>query len=213
MRQPSTPSSAFYHPFDAILGTIARIRILRELCVHGGELSTSILAERAGLSRFGASNAISDLVAHGVVRPVGLGRSVPYALNLEHTLAIPLMVLFQAEAQRVDTILQIVRDAAERMDLKPSAIWLYGSVARGEDTAGSDIDLAVINYHGDADSMAALLREALDEVADPSITISVISLSGSGIDELEDQKSDIWEQIQTDAITVFGSPPEVVAHG
>jgi len=213
MRHPSSPSSAFFQPFDSILGTIARIRILRELCVHGGALSATILAERTGLSRFGASNAISDLVDHGVVRPAGLGRSVPYALNLEHTLAIPLMVLFQAEAQRVDMILQIVRDTAERMNPKPSAIWLYGSVARGEDMADSDIDLAVINYHGDADSMAALIREALDEVADPSITISVISLSGAGIGELKDQESDIWKQIQMDAITVFGRPPEVVTHG
>ena len=213
MRKPSSPSSAFFQPFDSILGTTARIRILRELCVHGGELSVTILADRTGLSRYGASNAIADLVDYGVVRPVGLARSVPYALNLEHSLAVPLMVLFQAEAERVDTILQIVRDTAERMNPKPSAIWLYGSVARGEDAVGSDIDLAVINHNGDAEAMAAMIREALEEVADPSITISVISLSGPGTGEFEDQDSDIWLKMQRDAITIFGSPPEVITHG
>ncbi len=213
MRHPSSPSSAFFQPFDSILGTIARIRILRELCVHGGELSATILAERTGLSRFGASKAIADLVDYGVVRLVGLGRSVPYALNLEHTLAVPLMVLFQAEAERVDMILQMVRDTAERMDPKPSAIWLYGSAARGEDTAGSDVDLAVISYEGDAKLMAQTIRDSLEKVTDPSIAISVVSVSGRGLSEYDEPDNKVWEQIQMDAITIFGSPPEVVTHG
>ena len=213
MRHPSTPSSAFFHPFDSILGTIARIRILRELCVHGGELSTSILAERTGLSRYGAANAISDLLAYSIIRPVGLGRSVPYTLNLEHSLAVPLMVLFQAEADRVDRIFQLVRDTAEQMEPKPSAIWLYGSAARGEDVAGSDIDLAVIGPEGDEKRMAQRLREALEEVTDPTLDISVVSISGREPADVDGLEKHVRERIQQDAITIFGCPPEAVTHG
>ncbi len=214
MRHPSSPSSALYHPFDSILGTIARIRLLRELCIHGGELSPSVLAERTGLSRWGASNALADLVEHGIVRPVGLGRSVPYALNLEHSLAIPLMILFQAEAERVDRIMQIVRETAERMDPQPASVWLYGSTARREDSATSDIDLAVIGGDKDAETIAAVIRDALEqEVTDPTIMISVISLTNSGVQQFVEQNDEGWNQIQEDAITLFGSPPEVVKHG
>jgi len=214
MRHPSTPSSAFFHPFDSILGTIARIRILRELCVHGGELSPSILAERTGLSRWGASNALADLVDLRIVRAVGLGRSVPYTLNLEHSLAVPLMVLFQTEAERVDRIMAIIRETAERMDPQPVSVWMYGSVARGEDTAASDIDLAVISNEQNAEALASIIRDALEEeVTDPSLQISVISLTSSGISELDDRASEVWNQIQEDAITLFGSPPEAVIHG
>ncbi len=123
------------------------------------------------------------------------------------------MILFQAEAERVDRIMQIVRETAERMDPQPASIRLYGSTARREDSATSDIDLAVIGGDKDAETIAAVIRDALEqEVTDPTIMISVISLTNSGVQQFVEQNDEGWNQIQEDAITLFGSPPEVVKH-
>ena len=214
MRRPSTPSSSLFHPLDSMLGTIARVRILRELCIHGGELSPSVLAERTGLSRWGASSALAELVAHGIVRPVGLGRSVPYSLNRGHPFSGTLLELFRAEAERVDRIMQIVRETAEGMDPKPQAVWLYGSSARGEDKASSDVDFAVIAEGGEVENMAALLREALEaEMTDPTVVVSVVALTRVGIERLVEKDNQAWERICLDAITLFGRPPGEMGNG
>ena len=214
MRRPTTPSSSLFQPFDSMLGTIAHVRILRELCIHGGELSPPVLADRTGLSRWGTSRALEELVAHGIVRPVGLGRSIPYSLNREHTFSEILVELFRAEAERVDIIMQIVRETAEGMDPKPEAVWLYGSSARGEDIASSDVDFVVIAEGGEVENMATLLREALEtEVTDPTVVVSVVALTNTGIEHLVEKDRHAWERICLDAIALFGRPPEEIDHG
>jgi len=110
--------------------------------------------------------------------------------------------------------MQIVRETAAGMDPKPQAVWLYGSSARGEDKASSDVDFAVIAEGGEVENMAALLREALEtEVTDPTVVVSVVALTRAGIERLVEKDSQVWERICLDAITLFGRPPEEMEHG
>lgn len=57
-----------------------------------------------------------------------------YRLNRRHALAEPVAELFRAEAARADVLFEGIRSVAERMHPPPVAVWLFGSVARGEDT-------------------------------------------------------------------------------
>jgi predicted nucleotidyltransferase len=51
--------------------------------------------------------------------------------------------------------------------LDPEAVWLYGSVARGDDNGDSDIDLLVVLQSLDPASIMELKRRVYDSVTTP----------------------------------------------
>lgn len=203
-----------YQPIDEILGTPAGVRVLRVLALHGGELSGSEVARRADLSRTGAWRALTRLGAVAVVETVGQGHSVPYRLNRRHPLAEPIVTLFRAEAARAEAFFDQIRSAAERMDPPPRAVWLYGSAARREDTAESDVDIAIVGRDGESRRQAERLRDALEEFAeDWSVRPSVISLSVEEARRLSAEERAFWDEVERDAVVLFGAAPGEVVSG
>ncbi|MBI4545989.1 MAG: nucleotidyltransferase domain-containing protein [Gemmatimonadetes bacterium] len=214
MRVASSPASTLYHPLDTALGRPAALRVLRVLCVHGGELSTTSLAARAGLTRAGAWQALTKLVELGVVEVVGQGRAVSYRLNRRHPLARPLEELFLAEAARVDSLFEHVRQMAEEFEPQPRAVWLLGSVARHQDRADSDVDLIVVGSHAAVRRQAEVLRESLLKLtADWAVRPSVISITSEDARRHLAEDSRFWRNLERDAVVLFGCTPREVLHG
>src|ERR1700678_3347019 len=73
----------------------------------------------------------------GVIRTRIVGRAVVHAINEDHFSVAPLRSLLDQMTALTETAIQIAGDSVQ-------AIILFGSVARGEARAESDIDLAVI---------------------------------------------------------------------
>lgn len=119
------------------------VRVARVLADHGGSLGVSDIARRARLALPSTRTALRRLLESEVVTAVGAGRSMVCALRPEHPLAPALTVLFAAEREQADTVLGAIRYAAAALRPAPLAVWLYGSVARGEDEPTSDIDIAL----------------------------------------------------------------------
>lgn len=124
---------------DDVLGSRAKVAVLRCLWdeVHES-LSGRAVARRTQLSHAGALNAIRELEAHRVVRMTQEGR---FLIDREHELVSRgLSPLFALEAgferRLTDLILGVVPRAL--------TVVLFGSVARGEETESSDIDVLVI---------------------------------------------------------------------
>ncbi|MEX0891448.1 MAG: nucleotidyltransferase domain-containing protein [Gemmatimonadota bacterium] len=182
------------------------------MCLHGEPLTPPELAWRAGISRAGAWNALEALEEIGIVGPVGTGGSVPYQLNEAHPLADTIRTLYAEEANRADGVFSEVRTAAATLDPPPLAVWLYGSVARAEDRADSDLDIAVVGRdREDARSGARQLREALEGFAARwAIHPSVISLSGEEIEALRRDNNEFWQRIIEDGIPLLGTAPEAL---
>ncbi len=214
MRPPGSATSMFYNPFDHILGTVASIRILRELSVHGAEMPMSLIVDRTGLSYPGTQQAMVRLLESGVVEMLGSGRSVLYRLNKANILNEGLQNLFLLEQERVNHVLQQVREFAADRSPHPIAVWLYGSVARREDSVGSDVDfMLVIEQEDSVQGIAESFLDMLLFTSEWSIFPSVVVLSAGDINELIKGQPDRWASLKEDSITLFGSSATEIENG
>ncbi len=159
MREPPI-QSALRYPLN-VLGSRANVRVLRELCAHGGDLSVAHLANASRLTLQGVRNALIELQVSHMVGAIGSGRSVLYRLNRTHPLAEALDTLFRAEAERTNSVFGALKMAVDRPEV--IAAWVYGSVARGEDQHDSDLDVALVVGDQGSDIVADAVRAQLSQ--------------------------------------------------
>ena len=95
-------------------------------------------------SRYGLVLVLERLVEHGLVAAIPAARGNLYQLNREHVLApvVGAAVRTRAEVDRR------LAEASARLTPKPLSIAVFGSVARGDATALSDLDLLIITTDG-----------------------------------------------------------------
>jgi DNA-binding transcriptional ArsR family regulator len=217
MARPSR-SSLFYHPLDEILGSPALVRVARVLAAHGGILGVSDIARRAKLSLPSVRAALRRLLELEVVTAVGAGRSMVCTLRPQHPLAPALVAMFDAEREQASGVLRAIREAAETLRPAPVALWLYGSVARGEDDAASNMDLALVSTESRPAMQADALRDAISLVLPARAhRISVVALGLDDVRRLAREPTDFWRELERDAVVLAGDAPahvhERAAHG
>jgi predicted nucleotidyltransferase len=136
-----------FHLLDALLGTTTKVRVLRTLLSLTSPVSGSEAQRLAGVrsadSMWTALDELSDL---GILTREQTRGSHLYRINREHDLFAPLAALFEAEAGRLGRLREWLRETLVEADLADSirSVILYGSNARGEATARSDVDLLVV---------------------------------------------------------------------
>lgn len=145
---------------DSVLGPHSKISVLRVLFSQDG-LSGREVARRAGLSPRSASLALSHLVRVGIVGRKSVGGTHQFSVIRERYLVSgALGSLFAEEADLPATIgrrlLKIVGDA------KCASIALFGSYARGEAEAASDLDVLFLLNDSD---QAGKAKKALEDGA------------------------------------------------
>lgn len=216
MPAPSIAQSVFRYPLTVALAGEGGVRLLRELARHGGPLSPRALADRTGLTVQGARRALKRLAALGLADTVGSADRLLYRLNSAHPLAPALAALFVAEAARVDAVFGAVRAAAAAAALPVLAAWLYGSAARGDDAAASDLDVAIV-FDADRDAEAAVepaleaLREALAPVERAQlVTLSLVGLSRDDVRRLS-TGDPWWANGVREAVPLLGPAPSALA--
>jgi predicted nucleotidyltransferase len=213
MRPPSRPSSLFHHPLDQVLGTVAAVRLLRELSEHGGALSVTDLASRAGLSLSGAIRALERLHDLRVVEPVGTGRGSPFRLITENPLCLGLITLFDMERRQTQSLYEAIQSFASQHEGEIIAVWLYGSVARREEKAGSDVDILIVAKEASVSAVRDELSDLLLPLSEWSMPISVVGVSPKDIEHMATSAPKNWERIRKDAVVLAGKAPQEVRHG
>lgn len=214
MPRLSTGDNGYFRtPFTTVFGSPGAVRVLRALSRHGGVLAVPTIQQATGLTNAGAHRVLRSLVDAGVVRREGQRRVTAYRLDATHPLAPAIDELFAAEAARVDRVLNAVRAAATPH--RPTAVWLYGSAARGDDTPASDLDIAVVLPDERTESTLAAIREALTPTeAAERVTLSVIGLSLADVARLSGDAGGaadpLWRAIDRDAVPLLGEPPALV---
>lgn len=203
--------SALRFPLTRVLGSVANVKTLRELVRHGGELSAPSLCVRTGLSTRAVQLSLNALEEMKVVRRLGSGRTRLYRRRRSHPLSQILVDLFRQEENRFDSIVGKVREAAEACRPQLIAAWIYGSVARGTDRAGSDLDIALVVSPEAVANIEALVREALLPAEEELVFhASVVTLDTKDVLQLSRQDDPLWASLQNDAITILGDSPEVL---
>lgn len=203
--------SALRYPLTRILGSVANVKTLRELVRHGGELSVSSLCIRTGLSTRAIQLSLNTLDDMGVIRSLGSVRSRLYRRRRSHPLSQILVDLFREEESRFDSIVGKVREAAEACRPHLVAVWMYGSVARGTDGPGSDLDIALVAYPEAAASAEHFLREALLPAEEEFVFhASVVALDTNDVIQLSSQNDPLWASLRNDAKSILGDSPEIL---
>jgi len=211
MVRPVKSMSFARQPLDAILAGTGSLRVMRALLAHGGAIPVSRIAQDTALTPDGVRGVLRDLERTGIVKELGSGRTRFYQVISDHPIAVALDALFAAERVRFEDIIASVTTAAK--DIRIVAAWLFGSVARGEDTSDSDLDVALVisAKPGEVDPIADQVRDLLQEHERRlGFTASIVSIPLADLRRLSSEGSPLWSDLQKDVRALKGGPPERV---
>lgn len=208
-QMPRTANQSFLRkPLTWILGNNANLATMRELCLHGGELSAPQLIASTGLAASSTQGALAALVEANIVRSMGSNRVKIYAVERTHPLLSHIEALFAAEDDRYARIRAGITAIARRTP-GVAAAWLYGSVARSEDRPASDVDVALL-AEGDIESVVQHFREKLGGTQrDLSFRASVVGVGVGDVATMAEQGRTWWTAVLDDAMTLHGPTPRM----
>jgi predicted nucleotidyltransferase len=154
----------FVRVLDEVLGSRARVAVLRTFATAGGrEFTGRELARLTALDHKTCNVALAGLADQGLVRARRAGRAILYGLASRHALfESALAPLFDAERGLLERLGREIHAELGRARTRPTAVAVFGSVARGDETAGSDLDLLVVTP---APIPGAAAEHATDRVA------------------------------------------------
>jgi predicted transcriptional regulator len=192
----SRPFAALMPALDsAVLSVLAggtRPRTGREIAGVAGRSPTGV---RAVLERF---------VEQGLVDRERAGKAFVYALNREH-LAAPAI---EALTNLRPGLFERLRQEIAAWKLAPVHASLFGSTARGDGDASSDIDVFVVRPGG-VDEDDATWRHQLDGLAEgirrwTGNHAGIAELSTDQLASLKRRRPPILKELDADAIALFG---------
>lgn len=109
----------------------------------------------------GVQLGLDRLRRQGIITAEPAGKAILYRFNITHLAADHILALVHLRRE----LLRRLRMAFESWNPKPVAAYLFGSTARNESTADSDVDLCIIRPRGIQDSDQANWREQVDRVS------------------------------------------------
>lgn len=202
--------------FSAPISTVipgARGVVLAILAATEVPLTGSRIAELSGgaVSQSGVSKAMAPLVATGVVDIEHAGAANLYTLNRDHVAAAAVV----AAASLCDELVARMAGAARAWAIRPTAVWLFGSVARQSAGPSSDVDVVVIR----PDSVPE--HDEDWEAQTMALADSVRRWSGNACEMLEYSDTEylamvaagdrLVGEIRSDAIVLTGCSPRDLA--
>ena len=194
---------------DDIFAGRSEVRVLRALeeLPEGLAVSARELARRSGLSHPTVSNVLAGLTDQGVVQARRAPRGDPFELNRRHALSERLRSLFDWERQLLREFVIFVAGQIRRRAPRVSAAYLFGSAVRGEMTADSDVDLAVIVLNpADATGTSASLMEVAEAVRLRYGNRLDVTIGLSAINELQHSRRPghrLWATVAREGIPVI----------
>ena len=149
-----------------ILFGVYRKRVLSLLLLNpDADYHVRELARLTGTSAGTLHKELTRLAAAGLLLRKEQGNQVRYQANRECPVFAELAGLFRKTTGLVDVIADAIAP------LRPQLALIFGSIARGEETARSDIDLLMIGDIGFADAVRVLhpVQERLQREINPVI--------------------------------------------
>lgn len=200
----------FARPVEAVVGG-AQGRLLAVLAKITAPLTLRRLASLAGVSPAQASRVMPRLVELGIVHRHEVPPASQFVLARDNVAA---QLLLQLAGVRAIALRQI-GEAASTISPEPVSVIAFGSFARGDADAASDLDLAVVRADDVdedderwADSIEAWRRRVRAitgndvEIVDATVTDATRKLRG---------RSELWRNVRNDGVVVHGLALEELA--
>lgn len=136
----------FHDTLDDIWNSKVKTRLLRVLYRTGAGLTGRRLAGLVGYSHTHTMTALSDLELQGLVNMENAGNSYVFRINRENEIVRRILALaFELEPEMINTLADKFYEGLGKSLI---SVILFGSVARGEETAESDVDLLLVLKNG-----------------------------------------------------------------
>lgn len=184
-------------PVTALVGG-ARGRLLETVARVGRAFSIRQLAEMAGIAHPQASELLREFEGMGLVRSQRVGRSIAY----EPVDGNVLLELLRRIAMLRDEIVERLREETAGAP-KHLTVAVFGSVARGGATDGSDLDLLVVG--GEAPDTEAWTEVFLRRATEISgMPVNALKYSREEWNEAKSRRDLITEEILDGSILLVG---------
>ena len=196
----------FKKPLDDIFQTPSSIKVLRVLAKGELDFTGRQIADMAGLNPQTCQNTLDRLNDLRLLAVRRVGRAYLYRLKSNNAIVNQMLApLFNTEKNLLANELTKV---ANRLEGTAIAVILFGSVARGEEEPGSDIDLAVIVQDPETREAAqGLGDEILDELADVTgVVPTIIVWSKDEFKERYDSGDGLARSLLEEGRVVMGPP-------
>lgn len=197
---------------EGVLSSRVNIAVLRYLTGVSGSFSGNEIAKRLGLQQSSVRLALERLVDAGVVTRTDIGRSAAY--ELDHRLAFVralLVPLFREEANLRDRLLNNLVRGSDKLEPKPTAVVLFGSLARGLRDF-RDVDLLCIAAK---ERHKSLLHDAVAGAfnhiqRDFKVPVSAVVATDAELNS--PSLESVVKQARRDGLLLFGTTPSEL-HG
>ncbi len=193
----------FVRPIEAVIPGVQG-RVLAVLAETTAQLNLRTIARLSGVSLAQVSRVLPGLVDLGLVErreapPSSLFRLVP-----EHVAAGPLLSLSRAR----DGVLKEMDRVAAVLSVVPLSVIVFGSFARGEADAESDIDAVFVRPVGVEESDEAwaesveLWRSQIHQIS--GNPVEVLEVGSEEIDARLSSRRPVWRDIRREGIVIHG---------
>lgn len=196
-------------PYAAVLGGALEGEVLSVLAGTTRPLTGRQIARLAshGSDR-GLRLALNRLADQGVVDSVEAPPAVLYSLNRDH-IATP--VVLQLAGLRTE-LLRRLRTAIGAWEVPAVHASMFGSAARGDGDAGSDIDLLLVRA-ASVDAEDPDWREQLQRLAGAAERwtgnhVAISEIAEQQLRRLAAERPPIVDELEQDAITLAGPEPQ-----
>lgn len=125
--------------------------ILRALQDSREGMSGRAVARQAHINHQACALALRNLESLGLIQRQGAGRTQLVRLNFDNHLVKELILPLLRKER--DLVSQTRREIADAFRSKALTITLFGSVARGQDVPGSDVDVLITSESADRDRL------------------------------------------------------------
>lgn len=194
----------FTRPVQAVIPGVPG-RMLAVLAETTAELNLRTIARLSGVSLAQASRVLPALVDLGLIErreapPSALFRFVP-----EHIAARAITALTRVRQTTLDEL----ACTAATLAPPPISVIVFGSFARGDADAESDLDVIMVRS-GDVDEDDALWRSAAETWRQNAQRLTGNRVEVIEVDEHEVRRllhngQPLWTDVQADGIVVFGT--------
>jgi predicted nucleotidyltransferase len=183
-------------------------KILGVLTGTTAQLNLTTISRLAGVSPAQASRVLPELVHLGLVERVEAPPSALFRLMDENVVG----GLVRSMADLGYLALKAVGDSVALQKSRPELVIVFGSFARGEADADSDLDLVIVRPAGIddddsawAESIVTLSQDVARALGNP---VNTLEVSANDLERRLKSRSELWKSIYTEGIVVYGDAPK-----
>ncbi len=197
----SNPSEAV---LPSVRGAVLRVLARSDVPMSGREVAATA-EQKVGYRR--VSQVLGELADTGFVLRESHPPAYLYRLNRDHVGAEAVLMLADLRGR----LLGRIRETVRSWKPAPEALWMFGSAARGDGTANSDIDLLVVRP-STASGDDPAWRGQSDHLAESVSTWSgndcqMLEYSSAELSAMVKADDPLVEELRREAIAIAGRPP------